>query len=1040
MGNNATATFELENEGSENTAIDVSTGFSSGVPVNDSTMWESPQDMSPDELDNMGDEFKKGELVTLYTANYLRWYYTNQPKMEEKSRIEVAKAAIKSVINTTESVDFGLEIFNLNYPNKNWGPDEVRNGGRIIAGIKKRSESEKNDFLNTIENLPAETNTPLCETLYEAYRYFSGQSVYYGDDDSDYNGWSLKYDGNRPPRDTSIENNGAYQSPFNRCSDIAYIVYISDGEPTQDANANVAVQDILSAKNNTTLENYSSLTDAEKNELEDLGEYGSFEYESSNNGKQYSWLPALASYMYWHDQVSTNDSFQHVRTYTIGFALEDGSAAEPLLAETARRGRGEYFSASSTGTNSSASLAAVFSKVLSEITHEGQRFSAPGVAYSNADPTRTLDSAYYALFEPSSGPRWTGNLKKFKVNSSGVLVDASGKNAIGISGGIRDSACSFWSSCSPQADGNKVELGGAARKIDPDNRTIYTDIASGDGLVSLASIFSGSEADATKAALGVSTSEQLAQALEWLKGNNVDKDSDGTLMSDDFDGVRGDIMGDPMHSQPLAIDYGDGLGTFIFVGTNSGMFHAFKDEGDSVSEAWAMMPKQFLDNVATLRANNFSVGHSVYGIDGSPVSYIERDPDGKITTAWLFFGLRRGGTDYFALDVTNPNLPKLKWHINSNNTDFSELGQTWSTPVVTKVPTVAKGQLAVIFGGGYDASYDTGTPSAPVGRNVFVVDADNGHLLYNFGDKGNKALTGIEDSVPGSIATLDSDGDGITDRLYAADLGGNVWRMDMPSTDKNDWSAFKFAALGGATDANNRKFFYEPVVAQTEFTNITTVTYTDADGNSSSTTGYQNVPYDAVTLGSGNRAAPLALGTQNMFYVLQDRNVITKSFNSAVPSAITVDNLYDVTTGAPETDAENLAFGTKLGWHFNFPGLGEKSLSPATIIKGKVYFTSFTPSLDNPTNICQLSSNGQLRSFDLHKGGRYNYEYLDVCSNCIPQPPKIVTPPDDPENVDGPDAVLIIGSGECVGEECSGTVKLESGLTTNKIYYHVNED
>ncbi|QWL03622.1 hypothetical protein, partial [Shewanella indica] len=81
---------------------------------------------------------------------------------------------------------------------------------------------------------------------------------------------------------------------------------------------------------------------------------------------------------------------------------------------------------------------------------------------------------------------------------------------------------------------------------------------------------------------------------------------------------------------------------------------------------------------------------------------------------------------------------------------------------------------------------------------------------------------------------------------------------------------------------------------------------------------------------------------------------------------------------------------------------------------------------------------------DLHKGGRYNYEFLEVCEDCIPQPPKIITPPkdpDDPDNPDNPDAALIIGRGECdeTGENCSGTVALETGLTTNKIYYHVNE-
>ena len=31
---------------------------------------------------------------------------------------------------------------------------------------------------------------------------------------------------------------------------------------------------------------------------------------------------------------------------------------------------------------------------------------------------------------------------------------------------------------------------------------------------------------------------------------------------------------------------------------------------------------------------------------------------------WIFFGLRRGGSSYYAMDVSSPNSPSLMWHIN----------------------------------------------------------------------------------------------------------------------------------------------------------------------------------------------------------------------------------------------------------------------------------------------------------------------------------------------------------------------------------------
>lgn len=53
---------------------------------------------------------------------------------------------------------------------------------------------------------------------------------------------------------------------------------------------------------------------------------------------------------------------------------------------------------------------------------------------------------------------------------------------------------------------------------------------------------------------------------------------------------------------------------------------------------------------------------------------------------WLFFGLRAGGSSYYALDITNPDAPSLKWVINSQTTGFSLLGETWSVPEVAYVP------------------------------------------------------------------------------------------------------------------------------------------------------------------------------------------------------------------------------------------------------------------------------------------------------------------------------------------------------------------
>ncbi|PIW60985.1 PilC/PilY family type IV pilus protein [Shewanella sp. CG12_big_fil_rev_8_21_14_0_65_47_15] len=1043
-----------EDINAENTSNNSSiTGYATGYPQNSV---KSGGDYVPfggtlANAQSMG--FNSGELVTLYTDNYLRWYTLYQngqlpPEDVSPTRLEMAQDAISGVISSIGSVDFGMAVFNLNYPSEG-----LRDGGRIIAGIKERTSAEKDSLISTLSNLSAQTNTPLCETMFEAYRYFSGGPITFGHSDEDYNSWGIHYTKNNPTYDTSIEKGGSYISPMDVCSDIAFVIYITDGAPTLDESANNYIN-ALTAGGNAD------------------GEYDAYQYKDAigDESARSSYLPALASYMYQNDLLPATEKFQRVITHTIGFSLGEESYAEPLLIETAARGNGEYFSADNT-----ANLQAAISNIVDSITDEGRRFSAPGVALSNADPTRTLDSAYYALFSPSQGTRWAGNIKKFKVNSDGVLIDKNNTPAIGGDGGIIDTVCSVWSACSSIPDGNDVQEGGVARQIDPTNRSLLSNIGINGALDDLtltkAVSYAGSDTNLANY-LGILVSDtttvqaELSNAFRWIQGWNVDRDENGALTSDDFNGIRGDIMGDPMHSQPLAIDYGgNGTNVRIFVGTNHGVLHAFKDQGTEVSESWAFMPYELLPNTTILRENSYASGHSVYGLDGSPVAYLERSTSGSITKAWLIIGMRRGGQSYYAFDVTSPDSPKLMWKVSSDSAGFTEMAQTWSTPVFAQLAGID--DPVVIFGGGYNLGYDSTTGANSDGRNVYLVNARTGALIHNFGFNGGTALSGIEHSIAGPIAILDSNGDGYTDRLYAADLGGNVWRMDMPSAATSTWSGFKFAQLGGML-ANDRRFFYEPIVAQTYLTNTVEVTSTDASGVTTTSISYQDIRYDAVTLGSGNRAKPLAVGAQDMFFVLQDRNVVSKTFGEngdTVPSAITSANLYNVTSASPSSDAEKIEFGTKRGWYYDFTDAGEKSLSSSAIINGKVYFTSFVPAQDTAAtdSSCFISSVGKLHVLDLHKGLRFvrhedgTEELIEtgspsttVCTDCIPSPPEFITPPppSDPTDPTVPnppqcDASLfmLMGSGECdaKGENCSGTVKLNACLNTNKVYYHINE-
>ena len=82
----------------------------------------------------------------------------------EDSRLLVAKNAVSQLVTDNDDIDFGLMRF------------RESSGGYVLA----RLGSNKNTLLNEIDDLPASGATPLTETLWEAYRYITGQSLYYG--------------------------------------------------------------------------------------------------------------------------------------------------------------------------------------------------------------------------------------------------------------------------------------------------------------------------------------------------------------------------------------------------------------------------------------------------------------------------------------------------------------------------------------------------------------------------------------------------------------------------------------------------------------------------------------------------------------------------------------------------------------------------------------------------------------------------------------------------------------------------------------------
>jgi type IV pilus assembly protein PilY1 len=424
-----------------------------------------------------------------------------------------------------------------------------------------------------------------------------------------------------------------------------------------------------------------------------------------------------------------------------------------------------------------------------------------------------------------------------------------------------------------------------------------------------------------------------------------------------------------MHSTPEAINFGkaesgdQSQDIRIVFGTNAGFLHMI--DGQTGEEAWAFFPKELGHIIPVLYDNNPEDPHP-YGVDGRPAVWItDTNDDGDIDKddgdqVLLFFGLRRGASvqegptlGYYALDISDPDNPSFLWQVGQ--TELPELGQSWSTPSPTFVP--GHDNPVVVVGAGYDRNKDApgvGTPDS-VGRGIYVLDALDGSLVWSVSPAGTSETNlnepGLVDSVPADVTVFDSNGDHVTDRMYFPDTGGNVWRVDLIHADKSNWSIFRLASLGGDTEENDRRFFYKIGLAVTK-------------------SSYGN--YEALALGSGNRAHPLDRVVDNRFFTLRDTG-IWSAFHvpndgdpdkdacadpnvnpqklpcREIPPVITEVALYDATDNliqdgdkvAQETAALELL--SKKGWFIELERTGEKSLARAITLKGRTFFTTYVP-------------------------------------------------------------------------------------------------
>jgi len=835
-----------------------------------------------------------------------------------------------------------------------------------------------------------------------------------------------------------------YVSPITQECQSNYIVLLSDGEPTSYLDDYYDYNETYKGLKAGT---HPTMTD--KSDASDTFTHNDCETSSSKFPSGFHdgvCGPEIARFLANTDN-SDLPGTQSVRTYTVGLGLSGDPSAENYLKSLVTTDDDPstpevegYFS-----VENEEQIAAAFSNILTEISSTTTSFASPGYTVNARTGLENEDVIYIPVFDKQLAPRWNGNLKKFSLKkdvdgSNSTIVGKTGKVAVSELGVFYDNAIDLYSS-STTGDGNNVSKGGLANLINPNTRKALTNIActklpcildtvsnrllpENTTLLNLdlTSVFGILDlsflTDLTGLLSGKSQSEAKIEKTKGLVNFIRGRTWNETTKSYDL----APRMGDMLHSEPVIVTYDKDYKAsasedksynkqVIFAGTNEGYLHAF----DTVSgqELFAFMPESLIKNI-NVQYENTGSGNHAYGIDGIITTWTsDKNKDGVISAqdgdhVYLYFGLRRGGREYYAMDVTDPTDPKLLWELNSSTNKFENLGQSWSTPYVTQI-RVSDTELreVVIFTGGYDENQDIQdidqrATSDSMGNDVFIVDAHTGAYIWSVqgGTTGSAPLSGASElthSIPGGARLLDMNRDGAIDRMYFADTGGKVWRLELPMGPDYGLSGAKlieFADLASGTGEDARMFYNEPDVALLK---------------------HKGQNWLTVSLGSGYRSHPADGTVSDKFFVLLDAAVntpLTKNLAGDEDfTAIEVKDMVEVSTSGSAvnqgamTDQTIFDVENKSGWYLVLPEDGEKVLSTSVTLEGKVMFTTLVPGLGvdmTDIDVCTApATQGRLYSLNIltaEAGSDLNDDeditdadlFTLVSSNEIPGTPQLV--------------------------------------------------
>ncbi len=467
--------------------------------------------------------------------------------------------------------------------------------------------------------------------------------------------------------------------------------------------------------------------------------------------------------------------------------------------------------------------------------------------------------------------------------------------------------------------------------------------------------------------------DDSADYLNYLRGDTTHQENSSASTSSHMYRNRtspvGDIVGSRLRPVgPPSATYSNaanpGYGTFktdwasrrtmLYVGTNAGMLHAIDGSLSGTTagqEVFAYVPSALyqgpsgtpaLDGLVSRGDPDFT--HKAM-VDGPPAVFdidlgrTMNDAGTAIgtTTNWrsvLVGSLGKGGKSYFAIDVTDPSAMttetavagKVLWEFS-----HTDLGFTYGAPSAVKT---RKWGWVLVFGSGYNNSDGQGY--------FFFVNPRNGALLEKVGT-GAGSTTSQAGMAHVQAYVLDRT-DGTAESVYAGDLLGNLWRLDVTPATGAYAAPVKLAEL---RNANNQAL---PVTSRP----LVVV--------------HPRLNRRFITVGTGRllHSSDVNSTQKQVFAAILDGTGSTMSTSASLPSGVTFPiQMSNLVQATDLTQPLALNFASNMGWWADMGqepnNLGWRVINDPSSFFGLVTWVSMVPNGD----ACSPAGKSRVYSVDV---------------------------------------------------------------------------